>query len=334
MTAPELVLGIDAGNTKTVALVADPSGRVLGWGRGGGGNIYVSKREALAALDRAVLGALEMAGVRSQDLCAAVLSATGADWPEDFALLGAELEARGWGRTRQVVNDAVGALHAASPSGTGVMVACGTSAGIAAAAPDGQTWHTSYWQEPEGAEELGGATLRAVYRAELGLDPPTLLTARVLALYRLPSVEAVLHAFTRRNRRPPGRVGRLARVLLDVAAEGDATARSLVERHGAALGDYALVAARRVGLGRTAFDLCAAGGVMRHGSSLLRGAMLARVREGEPGATLRGGSPEPVVGAVLLALRAAHTQPPGEATLHGWRATLTATLPPATLFHT
>ncbi|WP_157465111.1 N-acetylglucosamine kinase [Deinococcus apachensis] len=334
MSPPDLVLGIDAGNTKTVALVADTSGRVLGWGRGGRGNIYVSKREALAAIDRAVLAALRMADAHAAHLRAAVLSATGADWPEDFVLLGAELESRGWGASRAVVNDALGALHAAAPDGTGVMVACGTGAGIAAAAPGGQTWHTGFWQEPGGAEDLGRMTLRAVYRADLGFDPPTLLTDRVLAAYRLPNVEALLHALTRRDRRPPGRVGRLARVLLDAAAAGDVTARGLVGRHGAALGDYALVAARRVGLGGTAFGLYAAGGVMRHPSPLLRDALLARVRGGEPGATPGEGGFEPVLGAALLALRAAHAGQPGGETIRGWRAALAATLPPDTLFRT
>lgn len=333
MSLPDLVLGIDAGNTKTVALVADTSGRVLGWGRGGRGNIYVSKRDALAAIDRAALGAIRMADAHTAQLRAAVLSATGADWPEDFALLGAELESRGWGAERRVVNDALGALHAASPDGTGVMVACGTGAGIAAAS-GGRTWHTGFWQEPGGAEDLGRMTLRAVYRAELGLDPPTLLTERVLATYRLPNVGALLHAFTRRDRRPPGRVGRLARVLLDAAAEGDMTARALVERHGQALGDYALVAARQVGLGGTAFGLYAAGGVMRHRSSLLRDALLARVRGGEPGATPGEGGFEPALGAILLALRAAHEAQPGGETIRGWRAALAATLPPETLFRT
>ena len=39
MAAP-LVLGVDAGNSKTVALVAGPDGEVLGAGRGGPGDIY------------------------------------------------------------------------------------------------------------------------------------------------------------------------------------------------------------------------------------------------------------------------------------------------------
>ena len=317
-----LVLGIDAGNTKTVALVADASGRVLGWGRAGRGNIYVSKRDALAAIDKAALAALAAAGARPDGLASAVLSATGADWPEDVQLLTAELARRGWGKARAVVNDAVGALRAASLDGTGVMVVCGTSAGIAARAPGGQAWHTGYWQEPEGAEQLGQLTLRAVYRAALGIDLPTRLTARVLAHYHLPDVETLLHALTRRDRRPP-RLGRLARTLLDEAQLGDATAARLVREHGAALGDYALACARRAGLSG-AFDLYTAGGVMRHPSKLLQASLLARVRRDLPGVTWRESEHEPAVGALLLALDALGAAPP----------LLAATLPGAALYHT
>ncbi len=317
MSAPlpnGLVLGIDAGNTKTVALVADTAGRVLGWGRAGRGNIYVSKRDALAAIDKAALAALSGAGARPDQLAASVLSATGADWPEDVQLLEEELARRAWGERRLAVNDAVGALRAASPDGSGVMVVCGTSAGIAARAPGGRAWHTGYWQEPEGAEQLGQLTLRAVYRAALGIDSPTSLTARVLAHYHLEGVESLLHAFTRRDRRPPGRPGRLARLLLDEAQLGDATAARLVQEHGEALGDYALASARRAGL-TGAFALYTAGGVMRHPAGLLQEALLSRVRRDVPGATLTGSQHEPVVGAVLLALDALGLEGPALASL-------------------
>ena len=49
-----LVLGIDAGNTKTLALIADTSGSVLGFGRAGPSNIYVEPDRALGALEQAV----------------------------------------------------------------------------------------------------------------------------------------------------------------------------------------------------------------------------------------------------------------------------------------
>ena len=329
-----LVLGIDAGNTKTIALIAHSSGQVLGWGRGGQANIYVSKTDALAAIDKAVLEALSMAGVPADLLRSSVLSATGADWPEDFVLLRAELEKHAWGERIQVVNDAVGALRAGSPDFTGVMVVCGTSAGIAARNSSGpfaekRVWHSSYWQEPEGAEQLGQKTLRAVYRAELGIDPPTTLTQRVLEHFAASSVEAVLHAQTRRNAAPNfgQQTGRLARALLDEAALGDCTALKIVQEHASSLGDYALAAARRVGLEHT-FPLVTAGGVMRHRSKLLQHHLLERVRRDFPDVGLLESRFEPVVGAVLLALDAL-----GPVSSEVYSA-LEGSLPPAALFET
>jgi len=324
-----LVLGIDAGNTKTIALIAHSSGQVLGWGRGGQANIYVSKTGALAAIDKAVLEAVSMAGVSADLLRSSVLSATGADWPEDFVLLRAELEKHAWGERIQVVNDAVGALRAGSPDFSGVMVVCGTSAGTAARNSSGAVWHSSYWQESEGAEQLGQKTLRAVYRAELGIDPPTTLTHRVLTHFAASSVEAVLHAQTHRN---AGlniglQTGRLARALLDEAALGDPTALKIVGEHASSLGDYALAAARRVGLEHT-FPLVTAGGVMRHHSKLLQHHLLERVRRDFPDVSLVESRFEPVVGAVLLALDALG---PVSSEVY---SVLEGSLPPAALFET
>ncbi|CAM3186870.1 ATPase BadF/BadG/BcrA/BcrD type domain-containing protein [Deinococcus saxicola] len=299
-----LVLGIDAGNTKTIALIADLSGQVLGWGRAGRSNIYVQSARALAALETAVTRARERAGLGDAPLEALTLSAAGADWPEDFTVLEAELRRWNWATRAEVVNDAVGALRAGSLRGTGVTVVCGTSAGIAARHPDGAVWHTSYWQEPEGATELAEHALRAVYRADLGIDPPTGLTAPVLTYFGSPNVEALLHSLTRRNRRASRPLGRLARVLLDQAGAGDPASLRIVQKHGASLGDYALAAARKVGL-EGDYLLTTSGGVMRHKSPVLREALLARVRQDHPQVRWQASPHEPVFGALLLALERA-----------------------------
>lgn len=300
----ELVLGIDAGNTKTIALIADTSGTVRGWGRAGRSNIYVQPARALAALETAVARARQSAGLEGTPLATLTLSAAGADWPEDFVELEAALRRWNWAAHAEVVNDAVGALRAGSLSGTGVTVVCGTSAGIAARHSGGAVWHTSYWQEPEGAEDLAAQALRAVYRADLGIDPPTALTAPVLAFFGCPDVGALLHSFTRRGRRPARRLGRLARVLLDGADAGDPASLRIVQRHGASLGDYALAAARQVGLDG-AYLLTTSGGVMRHRSPVLRDALLTRVRAEHPQVRWQPSHHEPVFGALLLALERA-----------------------------
>jgi N-acetylglucosamine kinase-like BadF-type ATPase len=332
------VLGLDAGNTKTVALAAHLDGRIAGSGRAGCGDIYTggSPEVPLAEVQTALDAALAQAGLVPRNLAAAAFSMAGADWPEDFGLIRDWICARGFGTADcgprlVVVNDALGALRAGSPDGCGVAVVCGTGAATGARAPGGKCWHASWWQQPQGAHELGLQTLRAVFRAELGLAPPTTLTARVLDFYQASSVEQVLHRRTARPgvHPPQPHPARLARVLLDEAAADDPTARSMVEAHGAALGDYALVAARKVGLESSAFHLVLSGGVLRHPSRLLAQALAARVLEAAPRAMPVASPFEPAVGAVLLALEAA-----GVAIAPGVLENLEASLPPAALFDT
>lgn len=301
------VLGVDAGNTKTIALVARIGGAIVGYGRAGCGDIYgaASADTALAAIDAAVDGALALAGVDRADLAAGAFSLAGADWPEDMAFLEAAMRRRGYGRARQIVNDALGALRASSDDGTGVALVCGTGAAIGARASDGRVWHTSHWQEPHGSEDLGRKTLRAVYRADLGIDPPTALTGRVCACYHCPTVEEVLHRFTARDRPRPTNVAHLARILIDEAENGDATARRIVREHGAALGDYVAAAARRVGLAGMPYTLGLCGGVLRGPSTMLADAVIARVRELTPGARPARSPFEPVVGSLFMALELA-----------------------------
>lgn len=301
------VLGVDAGNTKTIALVGDLNGRILGFGRSGCGDMYgaASAEVAFSAVDAAVHDALGMAGIDCAELLHGVFSIAGADWPEDFDYIHSAMVQRCFGRQVIVYNDAFGALRAGSPDGIGVVVVCGTGVAIGARAADGRLWHTSHWQEPHGSHQLAGKMLRAVYRAELGIDPPTSMTARVLVFLDAPDVEAVLYHFTKRLGSHSADWGGLARLLLDEASTGDATARKIVIDHGIALGDYALAAARRVGIEDTPFTLVLTGGVLRHPSPLLSQTIIARVREIAPRVRPANSRFEPAVGALLLALEAA-----------------------------
>src|SRR2546430_13607750 len=143
------VLGVDGGTTKTVALVARLDGTIVGAGRGGCANIYAAcgADAALSAVEDAVRAALSAAGVPAGALLAGAFSMSGADWPEDTVYLREAMARRGYGRRVVVVNDALGALRAGSPDGTGVAVVCGTGAAIGARAPDGRAWHSGFWVE-------------------------------------------------------------------------------------------------------------------------------------------------------------------------------------------
>src|SRR5262245_475221 len=62
------VLGVDGGNTKTIALIAGLDGAIVGAGRGGCGDIYGSTRDnpGIPQVERAVRAALAAAGVRPE----------------------------------------------------------------------------------------------------------------------------------------------------------------------------------------------------------------------------------------------------------------------------
>jgi N-acetylglucosamine kinase-like BadF-type ATPase len=284
---------------------------------------------AIEAIDQAAKVALTAAGIRSSELTATVVSAAGADWPEDFHYLQEALSRQGLGNDLQVVNDAMGALRAGSPDGTGVVVACGTGTATGARSPADQVWHSSFWQEPQGSLDLAKQTLRAVYRAELAIDPPTALTEAVLAFFGVSRVETVLHQFTARNVSRPTNLADLSRVLLDLAAAGDPTAHRIVVSHGTALGDYALAAARQVAMERTAFPLVLTGGVVRHPSPLLREVIITQVRTTSPEARPLTGHVEPVMGALLLAFEHHRLQ-----VVSSLRNQIVKTMPPLSFFAT
>lgn len=193
-------LGLDAGNSKTVALVADEAGRVLGRGRGAAGDIY-SAPDAEGEVTRAVHGALGEAGLDAGQVDHAAFRLAGVDWPEDEEHWDAVLAHRLGGlRSVSVKNDGYSLLRCGRPDGVGVAVNAGTGPAVAARGSDGSEFCGCWWiARPLGGRALGEFALRAVVEAELGTGRPTLLTAELLRLYGYQDVEALLHAVTRRH---------------------------------------------------------------------------------------------------------------------------------------
>jgi N-acetylglucosamine kinase-like BadF-type ATPase len=305
-----LLLGVDGGNTKTVALIVRDDGTAVGVGRGGCADIHntPSPDDGLDEIAKACAQALERAGASTADLAAAAFSLAGADWPEDFDVIRDGLEARLGGVPElRVVNDAIGALRSGTGDAVGVAAVCGTGGAIGARNRRGEVFHLGFWPDGTGAVTLGSEGLAAVWRAALDVGPETSLTARALARWGCDEPISLLHAFTRIEDRGDERFdrSRFAPAVLDAATEGDAVARAIVETTGGRLGDYARVCAERTGQLGEPFPLVLTGGVFRHPSPLLRRAILGRVPDAEPVYP----DLEPVGGAVLLAADRAGAHP-------------------------
>lgn len=310
----ECVLAVDGGNTKTIAIVAALDGTILGYGRSGCSDIYNSKRpgrtteaSALEHIEEAITTALNQAEARRDELISGVFNMAGADWPEDFALLESEMQAKGFGRRILVQNDALGVLHVGPSGKLGVSVVCGTGNAIGARGPGGRTWYASYWQmDVQGSAILSHMAITQIVRSEMGVEPPTSLTARVLELFSLHSVEELLHNLTCRDLSlRPHRVDRLVPLIFDEAEVGDQLARRILQAHGRNMAEYAIVAARKVGLGETPFPLILAGSVFRHPSPILADTLIAGVRATLPTVQPRRTDFEPVIGTLFSALELA-----------------------------
>jgi len=271
--------------------------------------------------------ALAQAGATRAQVGRAVFSMAGADWPEDIALLEGAFGSGGFGGPVGVVNDAIGALAGAVPAGPAVVVSIGTGAATGARGHDGRTWHSSFWQSPQGAAELADGMLATVVRSELGIGPPTVLRDRLLEITGDATVEAALHRFTARGRRPRP-VGPLVRALLDAADAGDDVASSVVRFHGTGLGTVAAAAARRVAIERAPFALSFCGGLARGGATALTVAAIEAVHAAGQAPVIVAPRWEPAIGALVIGLAAGLPgSMPAEVTER-----LDATAPPASFY--
>jgi N-acetylglucosamine kinase-like BadF-type ATPase len=325
----DLVLGVDGGNSKAIALVARRDGSIVGAARReGSADIYAGEAAALELLRAVVADALAEAGAAASDVGTAAFSLAGADWPADIAFLRASMGRLGLGASPIVVNDAVGALAGAVPEGPAVVVSLGTGAATGARGVDGSVWHSSFWQLTQGAGELAHRTLGSLVRHELGIERAPLLVERVLEATGATSVEAAVHRMTRRWPRRSEDVGAVVRALFGAAEGGDPVAQWIVERHGTGIGQVAAAAARRVGIDAENYALAFCGGVARAGAGGLIAAALDAIAGAGQAPRLTAARWEPAVGAFLIALAGAGalTDRP---TLE---ARLDATLPPSEVF--
>lgn len=301
-------LGVDAGGTKTLALIADGDGHVLGVGRSGSGNWEgVGLEGAYQAYAQAVAAALRTAGLQPRHISAAGYALAGMDWPSDEGRLTPLLDMLGIPGPRALVNDAFAALRAGAPEGVGVAVIAGTGSTIVGRNRAGRSFRTfglgALWGEFQGASGLAWAAFRAIGRAYFGSGPPSALEAHILQAYGAASVPDLAERISRGE--SPWPDGSLAPLVLQVAEAGDQVARDLVRAAGAEIGDNAEAVARQLELADESFALVMGGGVFSSRSSLLIESLVAPVRAYAPGITPVVLSAPPAAGSVLLAMDAA-----------------------------
>jgi len=241
-----LVVGIDAGGTKTRAFAVDSAGEVVGRGAGGGANL-LSSSDPQGSIGAALNEAL---GGRQAE--AIVLSAAGADRKIDRER-GRDLLARvaPAGARLLVTHDAIAALYAGNPAGCGVVLIAGTGSIAYGRNEEGDEDRAGGWGYLIGDEGsavwCGLEALRAIAHAIDGRGAPTMLTDLLFQELHVGEFQDVLpHLYGKPH--PAPAVIAATRALAVAAAQGDAAANSILQRGAVALARAANVVALTLAL--------------------------------------------------------------------------------------
>lgn len=227
-----IVLGVDGGGTKTLAVALDLDGREIARAKAGSSNIHASSkeevRETLAKLFDAVLSE---AGASKDDIAAACLGMAGCDSERERALFEEYArESLGEGPRIAVRNDGAAAMRALLGGLRGMVVISGTGS-ICLGIRDGREIRAGGWghllADEGGGWRIGLEGLRAYLRAFDGRIGPTTLTARIDKELALSEPRDILtHVYGVADVKP--KVAALSRLVVDEAQAGDEAAMAIL----------------------------------------------------------------------------------------------------------
>lgn len=299
-------LGIDIGASKSHALIADDTGRALGFGTGGPGNYEEIGWQGFQQTLHSITDmALSAAGLHIQDIQGAGMGVAGYDWPSEAAPIHEVIQTLGLQAPVALVNDALIGLLAGASEGWGVVVTAGTSVNSWGRDRTGREGrmigYGAQVGEYAGAWELVAQAVVAAGKAWTRRGPATQLTGTLLALTGAADEPALFEGLTLgRLTIPPS----AAPMVFQVAAGGDRVAQDLIRWAGAELGSLAVGIIRQLDFQPEPVEVVLSGSFFRGGPMLLQ-PMEETVLAEAPRARLVRLTAPPVVGGVLLGMEQA-----------------------------
>jgi N-acetylglucosamine kinase-like BadF-type ATPase len=296
-------LGVDAGATKTVAIITDEYGHLIGSGKSGPGNHQINVEEARESLREAIFQALEFARLFPHDISVALFGLAGADRDADYRVLRPLVDQLGFPGS-PIVCDTIIAMRAGTTRSYGAVLICGTGMNAAGIGKNGEMVQVGgfgyAYGDFGGGGDLSVEVFRTVIRSWEGRSGYTSLTGKVLETFGYPSVERMFHSFLDQYKRIPST---LTKILFDAAEEGDHAAIQILQKQGLELGLSAKAVIQRLNLQEDSFDLVLAGSVLTKGNSAFIHPYIAKeVHAVAPHCRLKALTVEPVVGSILLGM--------------------------------
>jgi len=297
------VIGIDAGGTKTVCLLADEQRQILSRARGPGANLQaVGELQVEKVLHDVMQQAIGDRDIAPAAIC---LGIAGVDRPNDAAIVRAIMKRIGAKARIVIVNDALIALETAAPGQPGIVIVSGTGSIAYGRNAAGEAARSGGWGYVLGDEGsgywIGRAALRAVLRAADHRGPRTMLTSMLLDHFSVTHPQLLLHEIYHHHLKPAA-IGALASCVHDAFNQGDAAAAGILRGAADELEGSALSVARRLELTGEVFTFVLSGGIFR-AVPWLAEELARRLPSTAPRSVTTLLDREPAEGAVTLALQ-------------------------------
>jgi len=308
MDAKQLVVALEGGGSKTIALAVDASGRVVASGRGGSSlALYVGDERASEAVAEALTG---VAGAIDPE---AVILVGGAMVGKGFAADPWEHAARLFpGARAESLHEGNAALVGATLETVGAVILSGTGAFGRAVGRGGHEGHVGGNGPLVGDEGSGHwiaveAIRRALWSRD-GRGAPTVLAEAICRHYDLQHLGWIIGRLYGPRAMGRREIAGLAPVVVEAHRQGDEVAGRVLDQAAGLLADQATAAIRRVLAQDDGWDGAIAfgctGGVLL-GSPELRALVVDKVAAQVPGIEPREPRLPPVGGVVVQALRLA-----------------------------
>ncbi len=301
----KLFLGVDGGQSSTMAVVGDENGHIVGLGQDGPCNHVKSAEEGREKFVRVIGGCITKA--------LASLDRKGKLFTFEAACLGfsggpadkkAILEKMLSTNNLTVTTDALIALTGAHAGEPGCITIAGTGNIAFARNAEGKVRRAGGWGYIFGDEgagfDLTRQALRAALRQHEGWGPPTALHDALLAATGSPDANDLLHRFYTADYSRP-RIASFSKLVDECANAGDAVAIIILNKAAQALASLCAAARNQLFAQDEYCPVAAIGGVFR--SNILRERFQLLVELS--GATLTSPQYGPAIGALIEAYKSA-----------------------------
>jgi N-acetylglucosamine kinase-like BadF-type ATPase len=293
-----LVVGVDAGGTKTIGVVADESGHILNTVRGGGANLHVHGELAVEKVLAHLLDEL-CPDERPEALC---LGMAGVDRPGEDAIVKSLLRRLGFRGNALVVNDAVIAIAAGAHDRVGVVVIAGTGSIAYGIDRHGRTARAGglgpMLADEGSAGWVGHRALLAAVRAAEGRGEATILKDALFSVLTVTSISD-LPSMAYGGGLTRERLAELAPTVIGVAQTGDKVAMGILEEASTELASTARSVVRQLDFGGVPYPLIFAGGLFKGLPSLVEAIAKKAALQGAIPCRLQR---DPAEGALTMAL--------------------------------